>query len=1407
MIIGAVLLVMAALAGTMWAVSARRAAERIARARENAMAAFHRGDHAAALPHFSTYLTESKTAEKGPAEADVEALLAYGKSRRAVPLKNEQHIVEAVNIFERYRLLRPEDPEARRLLLELYPKVKYDEEAIRLADLVLADAPADPAALRAKVMAHGHRREWDESMAFAERLVAALPEDLEAHHLVQDVMYSRQDPGDQIVKRFADLLAAHPEDPRFELLLARANTMANRGEEAVELLRSAAARKTADPDVAAALARLLEQYRMFKESGQVLEQLAGDDADPLRVRPLVRRMWQGERHRDVLKRTRALDPASATADTELLAFRALSLYDTNLPADAARVVDALAARKDDVSAVAWATALRARHNENLAPRERMRQYEAALERAPDNEVIRYFLGEAYEGLGETELAMREWRRASAGAPSWAAPAAAVARTLAATGRTAEALSAAREAYQRNREAHSTITGYVVAAFADFLQDPDATKLRRLLDDVTLVQTRVPREPVTLHIYAALLSRSGERDRALSVVRSALDEKDPAPRQTLLQLSAVSLAEKLGMERKVLDFTARVYGLSVAVAVRQAALLSREGNPQAGLKLLQEAAASDRKSDPALWSITLLQYRESTGDAGVLADWVRLGEANPDDARVQQAILQSPSRTADKAFWLRTIERLKRLSAPDAVNPRVERARWLLAGDATEKDASEAIALLRPVADAPNALPEMSRLLGLAMEKNAGHKTGAQRTRLLELAAEELNKAFEARRAEAGVATELTRVYRALGRHADADQVMSRVAARAADLGLEGRKRTARTLIAQGQVRKAIEVLEPIGDGKDAARDALLCDLYRRTGERDKAAALYRRMYEDEQVDAALLAEGAGFFAQIGEAAEAERFLAKLRAATDVAPARRELLLAQHAERHAPPAVAVAGYEAAVAADPKHGPAWRGLVAFLLRRQQFDEAAAAADRALAALPNDADLRALRTRAAALKNFRDDPNVQTLAEELAKDPQNQAIGELIKILGEARDGGEPPAQTMIRLSDLAERNPEMLRLQSFVAQGHAKLRQYDEAERVAERSAARAPDDPDAARLLAVVYAARPGAAKWPKVLAAARQWRQRALGDPVQADVMIAQTLLELGQAADAVKQLEPYVAAPLQQDVNRHLVGVYARALIRAGRKAEAADLLKPLAESKPEWRLTWLDLGANAFDRAEDATAWVEEVVPLLADAAPERIALAETWIAIGGRFSSADAVARAKSVIDPMTSGPGAGPEGWRLLAMLSEVNGDAGEAARAYRKLLETQPENPDVLNNLAYALLSLGRNEELPEALAFAERAVARAPTNGTYLDTLARVQRQSGDLAAAEESFRRAMQAEPDGMAAMIGLADVHARGGHPDKARDLLVRINNAVQAGKVSLPASLQRELEGVRQSVNRPLQSGRAD
>jgi predicted Zn-dependent protease len=159
-----------------------------------------------------------------------------------------------------------------------------------------------------------------------------------------------------------------------------------------------------------------------------------------------------------------------------------------------------------------------------------------------------------------------------------------------------------------------------------------------------------------------------------------------------------------------------------------------------------------------------------------------------------------------------------------------------------------------------------------------------------------------------------------------------------------------------------------------------------------------------------------------------------------------------------------------------------------------------------------------------------------------------------------------------------------------------------------------------------------------------------------------------------------------------------------------------------------------------------------------------------------------------------------------MAAESAGDMEQSVRANRKLLESRVDDPDLQNNLAYALLERGKADDLPEARRLIEAALARHPSNSTYLDTLARVHLKARDLPAAEQTFERALEARGDSVEALIGLADVHVQAGRPKRARELLVRINNALPAGS-ALPTSLQRQLETVRQSVSGSLESGRIE
>jgi len=80
---------------------------------------------------------------------------------------------------------------------------------------------------------------------------------------------------------------------------------------------------------------------------------------------------------------------------------------------------------------------------------------------------------------------------------------------------------------------------------------------------------------------------------------------------------------------------------------------------------------------------------------------------------------------------------------------------------------------------------------------------------------------------------------------------------------------------------------------------------------------------------------------------------------------------------------------------------------------------------------------------------------------------------------------------------------------------------------------------------------------------------------------------------------------------------------------------------------------------------------------------------------------------------------------------------QSIELFKKILEAQPENPSLLNNMAYLLAD--NDQELETALEYARKAHQRDPGNAVYLDTYALTQCKTGDYKTAEQNLLRAIQ--------------------------------------------------------------------
>ena len=97
-------------------------------------------------------------------------------------------------------------------------------------------------------------------------------------------------------------------------------------------------------------------------------------------------------------------------------------------------------------------------------------------------------------------------------------------------------------------------------------------------------------------------------------------------------------------------------------------------------------------------------------------------------------------------------------------------------------------------------------------------------------------------------------------------------------------------------------------------------------------------------------------------------------------------------------------------------------------------------------------------------------------------------------------------------------------------------------------------------------------------------------------------------------------------------------------------------------------------------------------------------------------------------------------RLQALAAYQSGDFEAAAAAYRRLLKQNPDDLEVLNNLAYLLAN---DVDRPqEAVPLAERAAKLAPENAEVLDTLGWAYYRAGDSTRAQETLRRSVNLKP-----------------------------------------------------------------
>lgn len=1345
---------------------------RLQAARDDGLAAFKRNDYPATLEKLRGYIKPNTT--------DIEALLAFATARWKVEQPDGRHLLEAKQWFELLRGLQPEDPNVERALLRIYSQGDFATEALSLADTVLARKKDDAEALRAKSIALLRLARYDEALAASHRWNEAAPFDLDGQLQTFTLLRRVRMPREQIIQKYEALLKEHPEDPRFEMLLALAYGEGGNRDKALQLLRSAAARPAPDADFVAQLARVFDQQRLFEDSAALLQRSAERSTDPAVLRVLVLRLWQNGQHDLVLTRLADLDPAAAASDSTLLALRAMSLLALDKKDQADSILSALKSRASDNIAQGWCMAITARIDApRTPPMQLINKLTAAMARGGENGIVRVWLGDAHLTLGETEHAVREWRAAAELMPSWAEPHVKIARALLAGNHPVEAAEAALTAYRCAPEQVAPQTTLALARAALLQQNPSDAEQQKLAALVADIQRRKPGEPETLALHATMLCRAGKKEEAIVAIRNSAAWASNWEPDVLANVLAVSRENSLDLEGTILSAIAPTAEKSPRVALRYAIELHRSGRGGEAISVLQNGA-SRAASDALPWQIALAQYREATNDSDADATWVALGDANPEDFTVQSLILRSAaSAQSDRAFFARTIDRVRKLVGDEGTLWRYARAKFLLAGTPSPRDNAEAVTLLTELIRAEPNVPEYHVRLAQAME-NLGNSRDA---------ANQLRVAAEIDPRSVGVQIDLARLLQEQGKHAEARDCLAR-AADSPSIQPQHRAPLAQLLAAEGQFAEAAAVLEG-ASSRDLETDLLLADLHRKLGQVEAAEKIFeQRLRTESSPD--LLAAAADFFASRQQVDRARKILNGINV-DSVPQSQQHAIWARFEERFGDAAAARKHYTQAAEQNPDDVSAWRRLAAFCARQGTYTDAVAAADRGLALAPQNVELQSLKLQAAAMAKVSAGSNdLSPLIDVLAQDPTRSAEATALRAMQETLATTQPTAAQISRLRQSADRFPRYLPLQDRLARAYLQAGLNEDAANVALRIMENQPGDLSAAQTATGILRL---ARQWAAMKLAAEQWRRLAGAPTISADLAFAESAGRLNQPREVLASLAPHlVNAARQPEQNAQLLQLAAVAMMSSGQTERTEDLLGPMLATSSTARLIWMRVIAESANDSVLAGEWLNRVqVSLDPKSYDEVEQFARAASVAAMRFGDPAPARGALELLKPYINETTPRAEAIFIAGSLYLQLGRTREAESMYRAVLQARPEHVDACNDLAYLLLL--RRGDMKEARELAKRAVAKAPNIATFHETLARIEAELGNRAEALAEYDAALKLDPRNIDAMVGKAFLLKQMNQPQQARDLLSQIEPLLPtAPPLSEPVRVQ--LQQLRQT-----------
>ncbi len=1325
------------------------------RALERGLAALESGDDRGVVRHLGVYLNRAENAGE---EVDPELWINWTDARWAVKDDEGQHIAQAIVGARRARDLLPSDPRPYEQLIEIYSRIGQYTELADAADRLLEIDPDNFRARAAKIASARATGDLDAAIEEARLLVDAHPDSVEAHQLLLFLLDEAGRPPEELVGIMEAAAEAHPDNPDFELLRARTHVLLDDRDAARRSAERALAMIEEAPDAdIGVLLRVLDYLGMDEEARRLLEtrvELA-EPGDPIFV-VAAERAWKAGETDEARAILDAGAPTLDDAPSAMLGW--IALLNAGADGDAERF-EAARARLDEVATAEsadWLALVDAREAlEDARPSDAR---EIVGERAPaggpeTRPLMQYALARAAKTLGERRRAIELLEPLAAREPRWVILAVDLAELLLGEDRLTQAFGYAIRAY-RAAPRPGVVIPTLAEVAARLLESGRATPAQRdlAIEVLTEAAEKLSDSGEALALAARGLAATGRYNEARALTQRIAEQRRQITADSYARLAELSRRRQWGLESALTEAVRAASPEDPATLYALAIEAANAGRPEDGERLLDDALGRAGESASLELAIRRALYLDAIGDPEARETLLQLATQNERSVPAQLAVLEASSTWVDEPGIAAAIERLRALTGDEGVAWKLHEARRLLTFEPSEENAARVELLLAEIINNDRRSAEARRIAAAARLELGD----------VETATRYLREAVAARPGDARLQLELVNLLREAG---DTEAVIRQLREFAAigDLSRDLRQVRGRLLMDYGLWDPALEDLSAVAEDGDWRASLDLARLHARRGETARARAIYNSLLTEPDPDPAALEAAANFFGGLGEVDRGQAILMRLPEEGDPPRVRRiasylaryglsseaERLFRRHAEEDGTPE------------------AWNALARFLVRQGAIEDARSALEQGLALAPEDHDLIATENVIRLRMGLPVDPDA--LADAMAVggvDPDDPAAIALRKAIASLSEAPDDRSAYIEALREVTETYPSFYPAWDLLVKALRSVAKLDEAISVAQRAAAALPTDPRPARLHAEALIASGDAQR---AIVAARSWRDRSRDNPLEADVAIASLELSLNEPEQALEQLQPHRERIVSQgDAHPDRLALLATALARAGQAERAHELLWPRAQQDPRWAERYFNVALSQRDTPSTFVRWLSRIEPAIVSTPMGRLRIGQAWYEFGLIHESAEAHRRAMDILEPSLDDEQMAPVAAKLIAGSAEQIGEHVVAERHYRLAIQLDPDDPAVMNNLAYLILRTNGSGE--EALSLAERAVEAAPDVPVFVDTRASALLALGRLEEAREEFRRGLELDPGDVDLLLGLAETELRLGAVEAATVALER-------------------------------------